>query len=142
MSPIASSHVDALELARAARALQRIDHAVGVVLDVGHRDPLGTRVAAGERVILVRAQLRQAAVLDRGDHAAQRLADAAEGDPLLDRHGRQSTPAHCGAARVTLRTLPLRVGERPDLQVYTRSLTPWQGLRRRTSNLSVRRTYL
>ena len=77
---------DALELARAARALQRVQDAVGVVLHVRHRDALRARVALRERMVAVGAQLRQAAVLDRGDHAAQRLADATEGDPFLDRH--------------------------------------------------------
>jgi hypothetical protein len=37
-------------------------------------------------MVLVGAQLRELPVLDRRDHAAKRLADATEGDPLLDRH--------------------------------------------------------
>jgi hypothetical protein len=76
----------ALELARAAGALERVEDAVRVVLDPGHRDSLRARITAGERVFGVRAQLRQAAVLDRRDHPAEGFADPAEGDAFLDRH--------------------------------------------------------
>src|SRR5262245_57510087 len=77
---------DALELAGPAGALERVDHAVRAGLHVGHRDALRARIAARERMVAVGAQLLQLAVLDRGDHATQRLANTTERDPLLDRH--------------------------------------------------------
>ena len=83
-------------------------------------------------MVAVGPQLRQAAVLDRRDHAAQRLADAAEGDPLLDRH----------RGRVYRRALPASVTTVPVLQGYTRFVTPWQGLRRLIRTCSVRRIHL
>ena len=85
---------DLLERA-VALAAQRPEHPVGVVDDLLHRDALGTRVAAGERMVGVGAQLGQLPVLDRGDHPAERLADTAEGDLLLDGHrqGEGNPPA-------------------------------------------------
>ena len=87
---------DALELARAAGAPQRVQDAVRVVLHSLHRDALRARVALRERVVAVGAELRQAAVVDRGDHAAERLADAAKGDAFLDRHASPSLPRPSG----------------------------------------------
>ena len=42
--------------------------------------PLGHASPGRQRMVLVGPQLRDDAVLDRGDHAAVRLADAADGD--------------------------------------------------------------
>ena len=92
MSSIASLPGDALELARAADPLERMQHAVGVVLDLGHRDALGARKARESGCSRSGRSCCQPAVLDRRDHAAQRLADAAEGDALLDRHRGRSLP--------------------------------------------------
>ena len=105
MSPSASSQRRALELARAADALERMEHTVGVVLDPGHRDPLGTRITRESGCSRSGPKLRQAAILDRRDHPAQRLADPAEGDALLDRHRAPSLPAKRGPASVTRGTL-------------------------------------
>ena len=60
--------------------------AIRVVLDVRHRDALGTRLALAQRMLAVGAQLRDHPVLDRGDHAAVRFADAAERDLLFSGH--------------------------------------------------------
>ena len=73
---------DALEAPVGAAAL-RMQDPVGVVLDLGHRDPLRAREAARERVLLVGPELRHPPVLDRRDHPAERLADPAVGDLLL-----------------------------------------------------------
>ena len=81
MSAIAVSQLTRSKLA-VRRLAQRVQHAVGVVLHVGHRDPLGARVAGRQRVIGVGPELGDAAVLDRRDHPAVGLADAAEGDRL------------------------------------------------------------
>ena len=107
---------DALELARAAGCAERVQHAVGVVLDSLHRDPLRARVPPRERVVAVGAELCQAAVLDRGDHAAERLTDAAESDAFLDRHARPSLPA------IAKRRTP--AARRVEMQGYTRTQRP------------------
>src|SRR6266536_6048208 len=75
-----------LELARAADALERMQDPVGIVLNVGHRDPLRACVAPGKGVLAIGPELLETAVGDRRDHPAERLADATERDPLLDRH--------------------------------------------------------
>lgn len=62
---------------------QWIPYSVGIVDDLGERDPLGTGESLGERMLLVRAQRDQPVVLDRGDHSAQRLADPAVGGLVL-----------------------------------------------------------
>ena len=73
---------DPLELA-VGPAPQRMQDPVGVVLDVGHRDPLRAGKPGREGVIVVGPQLGQLPVLDRGDHPAEGLADAAVGDSFL-----------------------------------------------------------
>jgi hypothetical protein len=88
----------ALELA-IRTAPERVRHAVGVVLHVGHRDPLGARVAARQRMVGVRPQLRHATVLDRGDHPTVGLADTTERDDRLR--------AHVDAEPTPLRALPV-----------------------------------
>src|SRR6185436_6804265 len=87
---------DLLELAGATRAPQGIDHAIGVVLHALHRNSLRTGVPAREWVLGVGTKLGQAAVFDRRDHAAERLADAAKGDAFLDRHQRRVYRPHPG----------------------------------------------
>ena len=57
---------------------QRSGHAIGVVDDLGERNALLAGEPRGQWVLLVRAQRDEPAVLDGGDHAAQRLADPAE----------------------------------------------------------------
>src|SRR3954447_3896805 len=76
-------------------AAQRMQDAVRVVVDLGHRDPLRARVPARERMVLVRAQAHQAPGVDLGHEAAIGLADPAEGDPLLAPHpaGEPDDPA-------------------------------------------------
>ena len=64
----------------------RVEDPVGIVLDLGHRDPLRAGEAARQRVLLVGAELRDAAVLDGRDHPAERLADPAVGDVLGGGH--------------------------------------------------------
>src|SRR4029077_17246215 len=74
---------------RRALALHRMQDAIGVVGHLVEGDALGTRVAAREDVIGIGTEPRDAAVLDRRDHAAVDLADAAVRDLLLDlRHRR------------------------------------------------------
>ena len=65
-------------------APQRGGDAVGIVDDLGERDALLAGEARGQRMVLVGAQRDQTPVVDRRDHAAQRLADPAERRPLLD----------------------------------------------------------
>jgi hypothetical protein len=63
--------------------------AIGIVGHLVEGDALGTRVAAREDVIGIGTEPCDAAVLDRRDHAAVDLADAAVRDLLLDlRHRR------------------------------------------------------
>ena len=85
---------DALEAA-VGSAPERMEDPIGVVLDLGHRDPLGAGEALRERVIGVGSELRHLAVVDRGDEAAERLADPAVGDVLGRAHDfpAQPTPA-------------------------------------------------
>ena len=85
-------------------------------------------------MVAVGAQLRQAAVLDRGDHAAQRLADAAEGDPSSTAIERR---VYRAAAAVTRRRR-----DSACLQGYTRFAAPWQGRAAPDPNPSVRRSDL
>ena len=68
---------DALKGAVDALA-QRVCDPIGVVLHLDHRDALRTRIAARERVVGIGPELDDAVAVDRGDHAAVRLADAAE----------------------------------------------------------------
>ncbi len=67
-------------------AALRMQDPVGIVLDLGHRDPLRAREPPRQRMLLVGAELRDAAVADGGDHPAERLADPAVGDVLGDAH--------------------------------------------------------
>ena len=57
---------------------------VGVVDHLGERDALLAGEARRQRMVLVGAERDQSPVVDRRDHAAQRLADPAERRPLLD----------------------------------------------------------
>jgi hypothetical protein len=65
---------------------QRGGHPIGVVDHFGERDALLTGETCRQRVILIGPQGHQPAVLDGGNHAAQRLADPAERRLLLDGH--------------------------------------------------------
>ena len=67
-------------------AAQRSGDAVGVVDDLGERDALLAREARRQRMVLIGTQRYQSTVVDGRDHAAQRLADPAEGRLLLSRH--------------------------------------------------------
>ena len=72
---------DLLELPRrrTGHPAQRVQHPVGVVLDLREGQPLGAGVPPAQRVLVVGPQRDQAAVLDGRDHPAERLADAAVG---------------------------------------------------------------
>ena len=81
MSSSASSQPTRSKLA-ARGPPQRVQHAVGVVLDLGHRDPLRAGEPADSGWSGSGRSLSRA-VLDRRDHAAERLADPAVGDALV-----------------------------------------------------------
>jgi hypothetical protein len=57
---------------------------VGIVDNLGERDALLAGQARRQRMFLVGPKRDQSAVLDGGHHAAQWLADAAEGRLVLD----------------------------------------------------------
>jgi hypothetical protein len=84
-----------------AAAPQRMEDAVGVVLNVGHRDPLGAREPRRQRVLGVGTDPRHLPVLDRDPQPAQRLADPAVGDPLLARDSGLGVVGHRWLAIVT-----------------------------------------
>jgi hypothetical protein len=63
---------------------QRGGDAVGVVDHLGECDALLAREARGQRMVLVWAKRDEAAVVDRRDHAAERLTDPAERRLVLD----------------------------------------------------------
>ena len=88
---------DRLEAA-VVRDAERMGHAVRVVLHTDHRDALGAGEALRQRVVAVRAQLDELAVLDRRHEAAERLADPAVGDVLLGGHGRREAPVRWAGA--------------------------------------------
>ncbi len=85
--------------------------------------PFGTRLARGQRVLLVRAQLRDDAVLDRRDHPAVRLADAAHRHSLFRRHvlsSRRSSRAAQGAPYSGIRGRSTPAGRRSSSSSLSR----------------------
>ena len=69
----------------------------GSFCTAGHRDPLRTGEALRQRMVAVRAQLDELAVLHRRHEAAERLADPAVGDVLLGGHGRHEATIRMAA---------------------------------------------
>jgi hypothetical protein len=60
--------------------------AIRIVDDLGEGDALLAGKPRRQRMVLIGAQRDQSTVFDGRDHAAQRLADPAEGRLLLSRH--------------------------------------------------------
>ena len=65
-------------------APQRHGHPVGIVDHLGERDAFLARESGGQRAVPVGSQRDEPAVFDGGDHAAQRLTDAAERHLVFD----------------------------------------------------------